>query len=174
MPALHEHALNVARQLLLLLFPQLREGVTLAQASDAAAAAAATAALADENSAESGEGGAGGAGAGGAVVSACIAAGLPAPQLTHPSVREALGALDAMANELAAAVDALSLQYNSTCDDLKCESDSRRRQQLVLERSVLQLFFNDPKRLESEVEALRGRVREHGRSACVGGSGNGG
>lgn len=78
---------------------------------------------------------------------------LPEPNLTHPSLNEAIASLDVLRSALSQTVTKLLKQhsdYHTVLDQSKHEQE--------LERKVMQLFFCAPKVLEQTVEELTYQV----------------
>jgi hypothetical protein len=75
------------------------------------------------------------------------------PVLTHPSLAEAMRALERMIVEVAAVVNRLMEQQNN---HLKIMSQSRK--ELELQRGVMAMFFMEPEKLVQQVEMLREEV----------------
>ncbi len=76
-----------------------------------------------------------------------------APTLTHPSVAEAMAALDGLNRELSAAITRLCKQQG---DYVSVLTQHKREQEL--ERRVMQLHFTKPQALVEAVAELHGRV----------------
>ena len=75
------------------------------------------------------------------------------PVLTHPTLLEAMRALDRLIHEVAAAVNRLTEQQNN---HLKVMGQNKKEQEL--QRNVMTMFFTEPEKLLQKVEQLREEV----------------